>query len=171
MQGIINGLATQLFISHDRPEEGKMDTIVNRRDWQKPTGGLWTSTWNAENKQSDWLEWCMSEDFDNPLEKSKWLLTPRPDCRIYTIDSLADLLHCIHSEYGYPCSYNDIFAGMYDRYYIDFERMAQDYDAIHLTARGNAETHLSFPNDLNGWDVESTLWFRWCFDEVKLVED
>lgn len=54
--------------------------------------------------------------------------------------------------------------------FIDFERVAQEYDGIWLTEQGNGATHLSYPHDLNGWDAESVLWFRWCFSQVERIE-
>ena len=136
---------------------------------QKPNGGFWTSSWREDTQDSDWVEWCRSEAFDTVEERNWWLLTPHPECKIYTIDSLADFNRCL-TEYGYPAkiaSLDLIFAG---KRVIDFEKLALEFDGLHLTERGNAQTHLSYPNDLNGWDCESTLWFRWCFTSVERIE-
>jgi hypothetical protein len=51
---------------------------------------------------------------------------------------------------------------------FDFEKLAQDYDAMHLTKRGQIETRFSYDVNLwGGWDCESTVWFRWVFAEVR----
>jgi hypothetical protein len=49
---------------------------------------------------------------------------------------------------------------------LDFERMAQDFDGMHLTDEGQWSTRLTQPS-LYGWDCESTCWFRWMFDRVE----
>lgn len=46
------------------------------------------------------------------------------------------------------------------RWGIDFEKMAEDYDAFWLTENGQAETRFSRPFSLYGWDVETVLVFR-----------
>lgn len=163
----------QLFIGKEQPSPEKIQPIVNRPDWMKPSGGLWTSSWNAEDYTSAWTEWCGDENFSDIYGLSWWLLVPRPESRIYQIDSLDDLERCLHSPYGYQASYLEHMKRSlgrgYDKRFIDFERMAHDFDGLHLTHQGNEETHLSVPNDLNGWDVESTLWFRWCFSAVRQI--
>ena len=79
---------------------------------KKPKYGFWTSTWREETQDSDWVEWCRGQDF---------------------------------------------------------EQLAQSYDGLRLTERGNSRLHLSYPLDLNSWDSESTLWFRWCFTAVEKI--
>lgn len=132
----------------------------------KPFYGMWTSTWNEETRLSSWVEWCQSE-FQEPLQDKHWfLLTPRTDIRLYTIDTLADLIWLIE-RYR-----RDMGArlGFMRHQYLDYERVAQDYDAVHLTEEGQWRTRLSSPADLYGWDCECTLWFRWCFERVEQIE-
>ena len=50
---------------------------------------------------------------------------------------------------------------------MDFERLAQDYDALQLTRDGYLRTR-SMPV-LDGWDCESSLWFRWVFQDCHEV--
>ncbi len=134
---------------------------------QKPKGGLWTSSWQEET--SAWVEWCRGEDFDNVDERIWWLLTPRPNCKLYIIDSLKDFQRCL-MEYGEPAPLAIAYPVFAEKRVIDFEKLAQEFDGVHLTERGNGQTHLSYPNDLNAWDCESTLWFRWCFTEVRQMQ-
>lgn len=55
---------------------------------------------------------------------------------------------------------------------LDYEAMASDYDGLNLTKKGIQEAagktlrEKPFRN-IMGWKVESTLWFRWTFLEVR----
>ena len=49
---------------------------------------------------------------------------------------------------------------------LDFERMAADFDAVHLTDEGQWATRLTQPS-LYGWDCESTCWLRWAFERAE----
>lgn len=140
--------------------------------------GLWTSTWREETYDSQWVSWCVSSEFGAPFEEAWWLLTPASDIKLYTVDSLRDLLALFGDYQWLPprlAEQNRAYEGIYDDPLehligIDFERLAYAYDGIHLTSRGNAATHLSYPHDLYGWDCESTLWFRWCFTDAERIE-
>lgn len=137
--------------------------------------GLWTSSWREKTRDSEWVEWCVGEDFGEPYKKSWWVLTPRSQLRLYVIESVGDLLVLL-KEFPWETEaqrrLNAVNSTSHlDRYfaYIDFERLAQTYDGIWLTERGNDATHLSYPHGLNAWDVESVLWFRWCFSAVEQI--
>ncbi len=119
----------------------------------KPKGGLWTSTYD-ERLGSDWIQWCLSEEFRGP-EFDCWLLRPREGAKVYTIDSLADLIDLV---YAYGALRNS---------HADYEKIARDYDGVRLTKEGQWATRFSYPYSLYGWDCESTLWFRWCFESVE----
>ena len=94
---------------------------------------------------------CLKENWNIPEDGAWncWLLDVKPDTKTYTINSYTDLERFAtkfpHEEKLVP---------------IDFEAASKRYDAIHLTGRGQQETHLSHPLSLYGWDCESTLWFR-----------
>lgn len=133
----------------------------------KPIGGLWTSTWDAKKRTSSWVEWCKDEDELTFIADTHWfLLTPKADSRIYTIDTLADLEWLVDR---YPLDLRGTGLEMMRDRYLDYVRIAQEYDAIHLTEEGQWRTRLTFPN-LYGWDVESTVWFRWCFAKIREIE-
>lgn len=161
----------QLFLSQVEdfnPE--KMVDVRNSEDrafCAKPMNetGLWTSTYLSDwNYPSGWVEWCVGENFWSPYAKTWWLLYPRKDARVFVIETQRDLKHLMKT-YPYESRYN-----MYHMTMIDFEAMGKDYDGAWLTSEGNARLHLSHPYNLNGWDVESTLWFRYCFDRVEKIE-
>jgi hypothetical protein len=129
--------------------------------------GLWTSTYNRKEKSSEWVEWCISQDFGNVYEQVWWLLTPRHESRIYTIDGLRDLEVLMAR---YPYNYKHRLSVYEYMALIDFEKMSEEWDGIHLTSRGNMKLHYSFPHNLNSWDVESTIWFRWSFTKCERIE-
>lgn len=154
--------------------EQQFQPVVNDPDdyRQKPRhGGLWTSTWREKTQDSAWVAWCQDNSFGDVEQMAWWLLTPAKDIRVYTIASVAGLERCLQ-EYGRPhllAQRVSVFTQFAKKRVLDFERLAQDYDCLHLTARGASETHLSLPNDMNSWDCESTLWFRWCFVDVHCM--
>jgi hypothetical protein len=60
--------------------------------------------------------------------------------------------------------------------YPDWAKITAEYHAVHVTLRAIAASQgLSFPT-ADGliappyWDVESTLWLRWCFRSTELVD-
>ncbi|GAC1662332.1 MAG: hypothetical protein PVS3B3_33470 [Ktedonobacteraceae bacterium] len=149
---------TQLFISETKPSAELIHPIENIAHI-KPKGGIWTSTWNEETRSSGWTEWCEMEEYCDTSKFQWWLLTPLEDLRIYTVDTHKDL-RLLGKKYQIPHDY---------AFWLDYEQVTQDYDAIHLTERGQWATRLTYPISLYGWDCESTLWFRWCFSEVKQI--
>jgi hypothetical protein len=145
----------QLFFGNE-PKKELMNPIKN--DWIKPTGGLWSST--LENGKSDWVEWCENERFFTTDSRDGWLLIPKVNIKLFEVNSYRDLENLYKN---YSVIKNDNYR------IIDFEKMSNDFDGIHLTHKGRTETRCSRPYHLNAWDVESTNWFRWCFDEVKYI--
>ena len=141
------------------PRAQWFEPVVNR-NFVKPKHGLWTSTWLGEEKVSGWIEWCRSEGFSTGAHRT-WLLTPEPEARIAVVREMQDLKTLLNL---YP-----LHRGKSENHYmqyLDFERMARDFDGMHLTDAGQWETRLTEPN-LYGWDCESTCWFRWPFDRVE----
>src|SRR5579859_5289640 len=193
----------QLHLSgdHTKPLAAPVRAVENSEEsafCKKPKRetGFWTSSWQEETQDSGWVEWCVSENFDEPYKRAWWVLTPAKTANLYIVDGLADLLTLLDQfpwETEMQQRMNAILEASWKemtldplmlrvmgptlttrrnrhRCYIDFERLAQEYDGIWLTEQGNCETHLSYPHDLSGWDCESILWFRWCFDHVERIE-
>lgn len=161
--------------------------IENReRGWMKPErgSGLWTSTYDPQCG-SDWIQWARMERYMGEDDEGHWQVLdedepgyiPREQrklyyncyvlhptvARIYVVDGLEDLV-VLMRDYHHP--YRSPWDGGYR--YLDFERLAEDFDALHLTERGQWKTRMSSP-DLYGWDVESTFWFRWKFSQVEYL--
>lgn len=155
----------QLFVSYDDEiSQNVIEPVSNEGYWNKPRGGLWTSTYRPESHDSAWVEWCRYEDFGDVDKKAWYLLTPKANINIYTIDSQEDLCKLLNE-------YSVLFQNPhFEKHYLDFEALSKVYDGIHLTSQGQRATRLSFPENLYGWDCESTLWFGWHFERVEKIE-
>lgn len=145
-----------------KPEE--FDPVEENRLHCKPHGGMWTSTYTPEHEyDSDWIRWCSYEGFMSG--RHAWRLTVKDDLRIIEVDDMEDLWAVVQrfelEDYG-PTS------PIRDRA-LDFRFMAEEYDAMRLTKEGQERTRLTGARkpDLYGWDSESTLWFRWAFEDVE----
>lgn len=172
-------ISDQVFVGVRNSER----SALIKKPWRGT--GLWTSSWRAETQDSAWIEWCRDNHFGHPYDKNWFPLTPKNDAKLYVIDGLADLIDLLRDYKWIPSmleKMNDDMKGFQrhinamandygTRYFtgIDFERLSQEYDGLWLTEKGNAETHLSYPHDLNGWDCESVLWFHWCFTDVQRI--
>jgi len=134
-------LSTQLWVSEDYHlplHKDLIQPVKNYRTGIKGTGGLWTSTWLGEELGSEWIQFCKQTNLYSYLN-GKWrgcLLEPKDDLKIYIIDSLKDM-HVLFDKYGY-----NLFEDFPDleKEGIDFEKMSQDYDAVHLTSYGQKVT-------------------------------
>jgi hypothetical protein len=117
--------------------------VVNRQ-FVKAGGGLFTSTYNEEYG-SDWVQWCLGNDFCVP-EAELWtgyILTPSIDAKVLTVDSFDDL-HKVHKEYKSQVDGPPAVQDLLGRY-LDFEQMAKDYDAFHVTQKGEWATRYTHP--------------------------
>lgn len=152
----------QLHIGKTEPSPGAMAPIMNRQ-FIKPFGGFWTSSYLGEAEGSDWVQWCLSNEFGYGIDNDfpAWLLHPIKNPNLLVVDKYADLDN-VMKGFGYP-----IYEGS-SMFLLDYERIkAAGFDGFRVTERGRAETHLSMPYNLYGYDCESTIWFRWCFERVE----
>lgn len=157
-------LGIQAFVHGEEPSPDRFDPPTNSdRMVNKPDGGLWTSTFR-EDGSCAWLDWCQAEHWGLSEESLLYALEPEPDILVVEIDSEADL-HRIVDEWE-----RDDLDRMVSRMYapLDFEAIATEYDAIHLTGNGQRETRFATPG-LYGWDTECTLWLRWSFSAVECL--
>jgi hypothetical protein len=129
--------------------------------------GLYTST-AAPDGRSMWRTYLDSTRGStlHPLPWYTWNLKARDDTKIGEITSACAWVDFVDT-YPHP------HAG---KVYPDWRNVAQDLDGVHLTLRAIlAIQGFSFPTS-HGltaptyWDVESTLWLRWCFTSVNLRE-
>lgn len=147
----------QLFVHGEEPDPEKFDKVQNREAFWKPKGGLWTSTLDGDS--SAWIDWCKRERWGLSEGMGKFALYPEDDVDVFVVDVYDDLEQLVED---YP---RDI---QFPRPLIDFEKMAEDYDGMQVTERGQAETRFGKVN-LYGWDCESTFWFNWCFEDVDYL--
>lgn len=96
-----------------------------------------------------------------------WLLEVDQSARVYTVDTVSDLKQ-LHKSYGGVRDRGDLSYFRFLAAWLDWHAIAQDFDGVHLTERGQALTRFSDPS-LYGWDCESTAWFRWVFTDVTYL--
>lgn len=113
-----------------------------KNEWVKPSGGLWASPVGSE---CGWESWCQAEQFRVNSLKESFEFEIRG--RIFTIDCEDDLSRM-------PWRRKESTPFMFRP---DFEAMAEEYDAIHLTSEGQWRTRHSHPRNLYGWDCECVL--------------
>lgn len=152
----------------------------------KPSGGLWTSTAQPEHFSAYGRNWksaviaiCRERairDFPHDVwiapSLKVWHLKPNPAARIAVVDSLNDF-SILGQKYGWV-NYQYKRTAKESRYSssptvtcrsLNYEAIAEDYDAIHLTERGWSQDK---EGDMMGmWHSESTVWLRWMFDEIE----
>ena len=132
----------------------------------KPTGGLWTSTYQPHDYYlSSWIKWCK----DN---QSEWighdciLIEIETTARVYTIDNW-DNLKALYFLYGYEYK---------DKAKIDWIKVQKSFDIIHLTENGEYECSNPYQIlndskklDLYGWDCESSLMLNNVINRFKQI--
>jgi hypothetical protein len=156
-------LGIQLHVGLDYPFK-KFDQPIDSFHLNcKARGGLFTSTFIDEEEGSEWVQWCIGNNYHLPSynEWHGWLVYPRKDIKILTVDTIEDMHH-VYDNYGwYPIEGSGLE-------YINFLKIFEEYDAFHITKLGASRTrHPAFFTDdektkkyplrsMYGWDVEST---------------
>jgi hypothetical protein len=102
---------------------------------------------------------------DWALRGTWYRLYPEPSSIIY-IDDEDDMWSLIKA---YPRAPNQELSPIGEM--VDWHQVAEDCDAVWVTANGQAETR--FPRavghmGLYGWDCETVWWSRWRFRKVEL---
>lgn len=120
---------------------------IQNADWPsckpKPGTGLWASPVDSLH---GWRDWCETEGFN--VERLDECFTFRINvARLFVIDSYRDIEFSLPLH---PKSTSHLIG-------FDFEKMAERYDAIHLTVGGLSATRFSMPRNLYTWDCESVL--------------
>lgn len=150
-------LGLQVFVGPEKPSRERFKPITENPGpgWTKPRpkkgGGFWTSTYTGRETISDYVQFVKREGLGFKPGSKAYLLEPDPDARIFEIRSYTDL-EALAKKYG---------IGRGDEFTFDFVKMAQDFDAIHLTREALPEvTNMNKKYSLFGWDTESTLWLN-----------
>lgn len=128
--------------------------------------GLFTST-AVPGQHSMWRTYLDLQPGSTlfPLPWVTWLLTPRPNVRVAEIRNAADWASLAAT---YPKPSEQLI-------YPDWQAISRDWDGVHMMLAAIAATQGQFLRVPAGivaapyWDVESTLWLRWCFDSVRLA--
>mgnify|MGYP001339312718 CR=1 FL=1 len=149
---IVHGMGIQLF-SGSKIDINKFVPPKNINYFNKPLGGLWTSTYNSDSEfKSDWIRWC-ADNMPHWIKKTARIISVDDSANIFEIDNECDLYY-LYREY----SFNYGHVCMFD--YLDYTKISNDFDAIHLTYMGEYYTRYCEPVNLYGWDCESTLWLN-----------
>jgi hypothetical protein len=174
-------LKTQLHVGLGHPLE-KIKNPISNHIMCKANGGLYTSTYLGQDVGSDWLQWCIANEFNIPEDGiwKCWLINIKKDANIFVVDNVDDM-HELYDRYEHP-----MFEGSRTMQ-IDYTKMSKDYDGIHMTRRGERATRhgnifsrtsnmARDSRNMYGWDVESTHFFRDVFKniipiELKSIED
>ena len=148
---------TQLHIGANlngiiRHFEIEADSLLN-----KPRGAFWTSSYIGSQAGSQWVQWCLAEDYRVPDDKKLqgWLLDITTGARLYTIRMHGDLDLLHHKYPADPNKFGDIA--------IDWTKVADDYDGVHVIQDAVWACRQAYrPGglDLYSWDCESTAWFN-----------
>ncbi|MED4749932.1 hypothetical protein [Brevibacillus choshinensis] len=158
----------QLFVSNKEFDLSKVEPVINRYD--RPLGGLWTSTY-IPGKGSQWLQsqLCVV----NP-DSFGFIFDCDPAAKILDINNIPDAIE-IFEDFNlgvFIPSFKNLVGeetalGVYK---IDFESMARQYDAIHVS--GDAvrihKKHQGRFSPFADWNVDSTVWFN--INRLKLIE-
>jgi hypothetical protein len=164
---IINKLPKQIILSDTHLEKELFQQIKNREYFNKPIGGLWSSTYTPDNNYlSEWHKFCV-EEYDSGITDNATIFEFKPKSRIYQIDCYNDLVHLFKI---YKNKNSIEFASLH---YLDFESIKKDFDVINLTDKGQWETRYTAEYNIYGWDIECSLIMNFdciCNCEYKKIE-
>jgi hypothetical protein len=154
-------LTRQSFASADAPTSARPST--------KPAGlGFYSST-TTNDGRSMWRVFLETgrEASLHPRPWVVWDVRPYGDrARVCEIDSAETWCELVHA---YATRADDLL-------YPDWRAIATDFDGVHMTLAAIVATQgFTFvtsagPIAAAYWDLETTLWLRWCFDSVSLRE-
>jgi hypothetical protein len=167
-----NGLSNQIWLSNGRSENPDKDELkpITGETYHpiKPIGGLWTSTYTPKKEfDSDWIKWCVQEDFC--VGRHKWLMKTKENLDVLVVDSMEDLRDVV--EAYQKKKYKGSDTSNIDATVLDFLQIASDFDAMHLTKNGQKETTSNYKKEpnLNSWDTETVLNFQWNWTEYNYL--
>ncbi|MEV4539017.1 hypothetical protein AB0J82_35120 [Asanoa sp. NPDC049518] len=175
---------SQLWIAAAKPphlpirfQEPSRDHLVEPRDagaliTTKPFEvGLYTST-ATEGPQTPsgmWLTYLRDHGGSSggsfPYPWHVWSIVPKQPVTVFEVTNAVTWVDLVRT-------FPSIHGGLL---YPDWVAIAQDWDAVHMTAAAVAATHgLRMCTNAGTvaapfWGVESTLWLRWCFQQPRLI--
>jgi hypothetical protein len=158
----------QVWVSPDgRPPDPLsflLDLRPFHREVPKPRRALWTST-SVGSCPSPWISYLRWGEDHRPPPYSPFRLEVSPMAQVYEIhEPRAWHTLCL----TYPLD---------GALLPNWEAVAREWDGIHLSVGGLLTTEMVRygPPEawtmLSGWNIESTVWFRWIFDRVERLPD
>jgi hypothetical protein len=164
--------------SIDAPTENLLEVDLSPFGAQtpKPTRAFWTST-HVPGVVSPWLL-SPEGQFSGPYYV--WAITAANSARVLEIHSREAWSALARSyprpEAGFTYTTTAPPPPSAARLDPDWTDLARDWDGVHLSI-GGWLTSEDVPSDsdrgtteLRGWDMESTVWFRWSFSSVERIE-
>lgn len=140
-----------VFTTYGRPEfkPEYFRPIINRPQWNKPTGGLWAS---VDGSPDSWKEWVLGENFyPEQLEEGfSFKISPEAKIlKIYSVDDLSEIRLQNRKTF-----FNDFSRTLVKA--PDFEELATKYDGIWMSISEDRRLYM----EMYGWDCDSLLLFN-----------
>lgn len=129
---------------HETLDLNKIAPIQNA-GWNKPCGGIWLSI------NEGWEHWC-------EYEMPEWLIGIRYEFKLKPNAKVYWITEDIHAKVlpDNPKTEDEVFQLCTGMKFIDFEKVAENYDAIAVMIQsGNISRRL-----LDGWDCDSMVVFN-----------
>jgi hypothetical protein len=139
--------------SPSRPYDPAAFRAARNRKAGKPIGGLWTAP--ATPSGNAWSDVAPTLFGDTDRWSVQQPVTPDPSARVAVIDSFGDLSQLL-GRFG-------LSPDEYEPLWLDFERAAEQYDAIHLTPPGLFDCYENDAHAVWGWDCPTVLWLNQAF--------
>lgn len=130
-------------------------------------GGLFTST-GILNTHGMWRMY-LDLKRGSTLHPLPWHVWSIDSYRNLTIHEITSASEWVDFVLCYPKRRDDLL-------YPDWRAASEKYDAVHMTLRAICATQGLYFLTTEGivsapyWDVETTLWLRWCFNSAQFVE-
>jgi hypothetical protein len=132
----------------------------------KPQDAFWTST-RVARVFSPWLHWLLRGEDRRPGPFNLWTLPVMSGARVAEIHSPADWCRLVRE---YPGAIRQ------EVLHPDWRRIGERWDAVHVSAGGLIVTEDQpcpggpGSGQLLGWNMESTVWLRWCFGSPTRID-
>ena len=148
-------MGSEVVYIHYGDDEFRTPKPVQNKEcpFTKPYGGFWAS---RKDDPEGWKAWCENEEFLLDTFNRHFLFKLKDGARVLELNH-KDQLDSLPKMYLWT-KYND-----WSECALDFEKLAQDYDAIEVTDIGQ----LYWP--LYGWDCNSILIMN--PDIVEVIEE
>jgi hypothetical protein len=129
----------------------------------KPGGGLWTST--LDTSATDGWEWWCAMEMPHWLGDRGFVLRPT-EARVLTVDGQRAVdwfvdRFCDVEDIDLPAGF-----GSFAHLFPNWARLAEEVDALRVTAPYSPAVRFGKVLAFYGWDCEATWWARWMFEET-----